>query len=250
MRRIPARRSARCRPNFILRCIIARSLARSRPSGALHRFAISSKSGIGLKDGEPSKRIFGFLVQAKGATGSPSPRTTNSGRVIASRCCKRLKTNASVGARPITADNDVHVIQADTSSAAYAVGVVKRVVGAPFIQHAVTVAGGIEIGTYNVSVVVDFMDGCPNRPFPGRVKLREGLALVGGSERVVIPAGVGTVHGDHIGVVDSPGGIQTYGPRRVYVRERPTLQQVSMLFAGRVDVGADHRAVVINSNGI
>src|SRR5208337_3842281 len=167
-------------------------------------------------------------------------------RVIALRRCKRFKTSAAVDTGPITADNDVHVIQADTSSAAYAVGVVKRVVGAPFIQYAVAVAGGIEIGTYDVSVVVDFMDGRPNRPFPGRVKRRVGCALVGGSKRQVVPAGVGAVHGDHPRVVDPPGRIQTHGTRRIQLGERPALQQKSVLYAARVNVSAYHRTRVIN----
>ena len=104
---------------------------------------------------------------------------------MASRLRKRLKTNAAVNTRAITADHDVHVIQAVSSGGAYAVGVVKRVVIPALIQHAVTVAGGIEIGGYNVSVVVDLMDGRPSRPFSGRVKRRVGFALVGGGKRQV-----------------------------------------------------------------
>src|SRR5271166_3056068 len=100
-----------------------------------------------INKGTTGIRVFS---PSEGATGSPSPRTTNSGRVIASRLCKRLITNAAVGTRPITADHDEHVIQADTSGAAYAVGVVKRVVRSGVKQYTVTVAGGIEIGGYNV----------------------------------------------------------------------------------------------------
>ena len=145
----------------------------------------------------------------KEATGSPSPRTTNSGRVIASLFRKRLITNAAVDTRPITADDDEVVIQAVSSGAAHAVGVVKRVVVSRVVQPAVTVAGGIVIGAYNVSVVVDFMDGRPKRPFPGRVKRRVGRALVGGSKRHVSPAGVGAEHGDYARVVDPPGCVAT-----------------------------------------
>jgi hypothetical protein len=164
--------------------------------------------------------------------------------------CNCCKTNTAVDTRPITADHDEVVIQADTSGAAHAVGVVKRVVLSRVKQHAVTVARGIEIGGYNVSVVVDFMDGRPNRPFPGRVKRRVGCAPVGGSKRQVIPAGVDAEHGDYARVVDPPGCSQTCDTRRVQPRERRANQQKSMLYAGRVDVSAYDRTRVINPNRI